>query len=35
MELANKCASMSPEEFAKHFADIEQIHTRFQNAKKS
>jgi hypothetical protein len=34
IELANECASMSPEEFAKHFADIEQIQAGFQEATK-
>ncbi len=34
MNLGNESALMSPEEFARQFDDLDQIQTRFQNAKK-
>jgi hypothetical protein len=33
--LANECASMSPNKFAREFDDLQQILTRFQDAKRS
>ncbi len=34
IKLANESALMGPEEFARQFEELEQIHTRFLNGKK-
>ncbi len=34
INLANDSVSMIPKEFARQFADLDEIHTRFKNAKK-
>lgn len=34
ISLANECPSMSPKEIERHFADLTEIQTTFQNSKK-